>query len=85
MGIQIVSLFHTCAQCGETEDPSVGLYLRLEKGICEECRETPDEEKEDYLSLEDLLMICGHSALGLSIRDALEINPHYRHEIERPL
>ena len=87
MGIQIVSLFHdTCPQCDETEDRSVGLYLHLdEKGICSECRETIDAEIDESLTLEDLLLICGHRALGLSIRQALEINRHYRHEIERPL
>lgn len=41
MGIQIVSLFPTCKECHETEDPSVGLYLHLdEQGICSECRQT---------------------------------------------
>ncbi len=44
-----------------------------------------DEEIDESLTLEDLLFICGHRALGLSICQALEINPHYRHEIERPL
>ena len=51
MGIQIVSLFHeteTCTQCHETEDTSVGLYLRLdESGICEECREAPIDAEID--------------------------------------
>ena len=86
MGIQIVSLFPTCTQCNETEDRSVGLYLYLdEKDICSECREEPiDAEIDESLTLNDLLFICGHRALGLSIRQALEINPHYRHELERP-
>ena len=42
-----------------------------------------DEEIDESLTLEDLLFICGHRALGLSIRQALEINRHYRHELER--
>ena len=50
-----------------------------------EADEPMDEEIDESLTLEDLLFICGHRALGLSIRQALEINPHYRHEIERPL
>ena len=83
MGIQIVSLFHTCPQCNETEDPSVGLYLHLdESGICEECRETEiDAEIDDYLSLADLLLICGHRALGLTEREALEIDDSYKYDL----
>ena len=83
MGIQIVSLFHTCPQCNETEDPSVGLYLHLdESGICEECRETEiDAEIDDYLSLVDLLLICGHRALGLTEREAIEIDDSYKYDL----
>ena len=43
-----------------------------------------DEDIHENLTLEDLLFICGHAELGLSIRDALEINPRYRRELERP-
>ena len=83
MGIQIVSLFHTCAQCNVTENPSIGLYLHLEKGICEECREPEpiDAEIDDYLSLADLLFICGHRALGLTEREALEIDESYKYDL----
>ena len=38
---------------------------------------TIDEEIDESLTLEDLLYICGHSALGLSIREAIEIDPDY--------
>ena len=44
-----------------------------------------DAEIDESLTLEDLLFICGHRALGLSIRQALEINRHYGHEVDRPL
>ena len=44
-----------------------------------------DAEIDESLTLEDLLFICGHRALGLSIREALEINRHYGHEVDRPL
>ena len=84
MGIQIVSLFHdTCTQCNETEDTSVGLYLHLdEKGICSECRQEPiDAEIDDSLTLEDLLLICGHRALGLTEREALEIDESYKYDL----
>ena len=84
MGIQIVSLFHTCTECNETEDTSVGLYLHLdEQGICSECREHEpiDAEFDDYLSLEDLLLICGHRALGLTEREALEIDDSYKYDL----
>lgn len=43
MSIKIVSLFDTCTECGETEDPSIGLFLQLnEKGVCSECAPTID-------------------------------------------
>ena len=45
---------------------------------------TIDEEIDESLTLEDLLYICGHVALGLSIRDAVEIDPHYLRRLESP-
>ena len=47
--------------------------------------ETIDPEKEDYLLIEDLLTICGHSAIGLSIEEAREIDSQYGKYIDRPL
>ena len=42
-------------------------------------------ETLDELDIEIMLYHFGHEALGLSIQDALEINPSYRHELERPI
>ena len=42
---------------------------------------TTDAEIEDYLTLEDLLLICGHEALGLTEREALEIDDSYKYDL----
>ena len=43
------------------------------------------ETELDELPLEDMLYHFGHEALGLSIQDALEIDPHYRRRLENPI
>ena len=76
MGIQIVSLFpKECHEADETIDAEIHAEIDAEIHA----------EIDESLTLEDLLFICGHRALGLSIRQALEINRHYGHEVDRPL
>ena len=39
-------------------------------------------EVRDEIDIIDMLYLFGHSALGLTIQDALEIDPMYRHRLE---
>ena len=44
-----------------------------------DCTEEPiDAEIDESFTLEDMLYHFGHEALGLSIRDAIEIDPKRR-------
>ena len=48
--------------------------------------ETEQEtESVEEMDLVDMLYLFGHAALGLSIQDALEIDPHYRRRLENPI
>ena len=63
----------------------MGIQIVSLFGKPDSTEELIDAEIDESLTLEDLLFICGHRALGLSIREALEINRHYGHEVDRPL
>ena len=43
---------------------------------------TIDEGIDENVTLADLLHICGHRALGLTERDAVEIDECYRYVLE---
>ena len=43
------------------------------------------ETELDEIEIGDMLYHFGHEALGLSIQDAIEIDPHYRRRLERPI
>ena len=76
MGIQIVSLFPETETEQETEVSVEDIETHLLSG---------GETELDELPLEDMLCHFGHEALGLSKREALEIDPHYRRRLENPI
>ena len=41
------------------------------------------EEVQDVLDIGDMLFLCGHRALGLTVREALEIDSNYHYKLER--
>ena len=48
---------------------------------CHEADEPIDAEIDESLTLADLLFICGHKALGLTEREAIEIDENYKYDL----
>ena len=67
----------TCYQTLEEAEKELDAYEEQENS------NPPEGEHRDELPLQEMLYICGHRALGLSEKEALEIDPMYRYELER--
>ena len=63
----------------------MGIQIVSLFGKPDSTEEPIDAEIDESLTLEDLLFICGHRALGLSEKEAREIDSQYGKYIDRPI